>query len=170
MKKKTMILLLFILLLNLNPSFRGRADSGPVDVWQPLNNPTVPGGEVELLARAPSNPDILYAGLATLLPYANSAAQILERSLDGGETWQNIPQDGWSVGSMAVDAENPSILYATRQDISISEQEQLIRSLDGGATWQPFYDFGFQVAAPAPGRIYLLGWTAADGCPGGTSA
>ena len=102
-------------------------------------------------------------------PFANSAAQILERSLDGGETWQNIPQDGWSVGSMAVDAENPSILYATRQDISSSAQEQLIRSLDGGATWQPFYDFGFQVAAPSPGRIYLLGWTAGDSCPGGTS-
>jgi photosystem II stability/assembly factor-like uncharacterized protein len=169
MKKKTIILLLFILLLNLNPSFRGRAEDGPSDIWQPINNPTVPGGEVQLLAQAPSNPDILYAGLATLDPFANSAAQILERSLDGGETWQNIPQDGWSVGSMAVDAENPSILYATRQEISISAQEQLIRSLDGGATWQPFYDFGFQVAAPSPGRIYLLGWTAGDSCPGGTS-
>ena len=45
MKKKTIILLLFILLLNLNPSVRGRADSGPIDVWQPLNNPTVPEGK-----------------------------------------------------------------------------------------------------------------------------
>jgi len=125
---------------------------------------------VELLARAPSNPDILYAGLATLLPYANSAAQILERSLDGGQTWQNIPQNHWSVGSMAVDAENSSIVYATHQDITIPVQDQLIRSLDGGVTWLPFYDFGLQVAAPAPGRIYLLGWTAAGGCPGGTSA
>lgn len=117
---------------------------------------------MELLARAPSNPDILYAGLATLLPYANFEAQILERSLDGGQTWQDIPQVRWSANSLAVDAENPSTLYATQQN-------QLIRSLDGGATWQQFYDFGFQVAAPAPGRIYLLGWTAADNCPGGTS-
>ena len=123
-----------------------------------------------MLARAPSNPDILYAGLATLLPYANSAAQILERSLDGGATWQNIPQNHWSVGSMAVDAQNSSILYATNQDNTIPAQNQLIRSLDGGATWQPFYDFGFQVAAPAPGRIYLLGWTADDNCQGASSA
>ena len=168
LKRKTIILLSIILLLNINPPSRGKATTGTYGAWKPLNNPTVPGGEVELLARAPSNPDILYAGLATLLPYANSDAQILERSQDGSRpgkishsTTGRRDQWRWML-------ENSSILYATQTN-QATQQPQLIRSLDGGATWQPFYDFGFQVAAPAPGRIYLLGWTSDNNCPGGTS-
>ena len=133
MKGKAIILTLFILLLNVNPPVRGRAAAGTEGAWEPLNNPTVTGGEVELLARAPSNPDILYAGLATLLPYANSAAQILERSQDNGQTWQDIPQNNWSANALAVDAENPATLYATSYATGHS---QLSRSLDGGATWR----------------------------------
>ena len=52
MKWKAIILVLFILLLNVNPPIHGRAAAGTEGAWEPLNNPIVPGGEVELLAQS----------------------------------------------------------------------------------------------------------------------
>lgn len=124
--------------------------------WDRLHDPTIPGGEIRMLAMAPSNPDILYVDLT--YPYTNFGLQDIFRSQDGGQSWQKVLLQKLSINSLAVDPQDPNILYGAQSN------GLLQRSIDGGATWWPFYSFGFRVAAPAPGRIYLLGATQSDGC------
>ena len=61
--------------------------------------------------------------------------------------------------SLAVDPQNPNILYGTE------DNGPLLLSVDHGSTWTPFYASGLRVAAPAPGRIYLLDSVQSDACP-----
>jgi photosystem II stability/assembly factor-like uncharacterized protein len=161
MKATTLRVLLFILLVNSVFFQPGKVIAGPpVGGWEDMHNPSVPGGQVNFLVRAPSNPDILYADLK--FPYTSYENQILYRSQDGGQTWQDTHNNKLALTSLAVDAENPNILYGT-------EYDQLIRSLDGGSSWWPFYSFGFEVAAPSQGRIYVLGRATSSRCLSGDS-
>ncbi|HWM92168.1 MAG TPA: hypothetical protein VN493_15495 [Thermoanaerobaculia bacterium] len=77
------------------------------------------GGSIVSLVSAPSSPQTLYA----------SVDGTVYRSEDGGASWTSAPLgDTLSpVYSLAVDAVNPSTLYAA--------QGEVVRSLDGGRTW-----------------------------------
>jgi photosystem II stability/assembly factor-like uncharacterized protein len=159
-QKPTILAFILTLTLSLLPHGEASADPAPGG-WTALNNPSVPGGDVNFLVRAPSNADILYAGLN--YPYCCNNGPMLYRSQDGGQTWQDTHNQRLPMYSLAVDAQDPNVLYSTDQD-------QLSRSLDGGTSWLPFYPFGYAVAAPSPGRIYLVGSTPSSNCPSGASS
>lgn len=77
------------------------------------------GGSILSLVAAPSSPQTLYA----------SVDGTVYRSENGGASWTSTHRGDVlsSVYSLAVDAVNPSTLYAAQMEV--------VRSLDGGRTW-----------------------------------
>jgi photosystem II stability/assembly factor-like uncharacterized protein len=87
--------------------------------WYPID-----GGGVSLVID-PSNPDILYAGLAP-------AGGVI-KTTDGGNSWFPAT-DGMgepAVFGLAIDPHNPSVLYAGTRG------QGVYKSVDGAATWTP---------------------------------
>jgi photosystem II stability/assembly factor-like uncharacterized protein len=76
---------------------------------------------------APSQPSTLYAYAGYGYPFPK-----LFKTLDGGQSWQPHGADlgGASLTGLAVSPEDPDLLYAVRDRVSV-------RSTDGAATWVP---------------------------------
>lgn len=104
------------------------------DTWEMLTN-GLPVGANELskitLYIAPSNPDIIYAGVVG----TGDKLKDIYKSTDGGDTWIGLncvtevnttSQDNW-FGGVRVDPFNANIVYWVGFIVS--------RSMDGGLTW-----------------------------------
>src|ERR1700676_2686951 len=91
-----------------------------VGAWSPIGPPD--GATVQALAFAPSDPAVVYAGLA---------GGGVQRSDDGGLTWRpaSFGISNPVVNALAVDPANPDTVYAGTQ-VGFS------RSGDGGKHWQ----------------------------------
>jgi hypothetical protein len=86
----------------------------------------------------------------------------LQRTIDGGVSWQPVLTTVQRVMSIAADPHNPGRVYAADQNYDV------YRSNDGGATWTlirsagpPFNEASGHLLAldpNLPGRIYLAGW------------
>lgn len=107
------ILLSLILLFPLTLAAQVNLASGE---WRRLGPD---GGTLTDLVAAPANPKVLYA----------SAQGELYRSVDGGASWVSTEDVRFTV-KLAVDAVDPSLVYAVRDD-------QPVRSRNGGLTWEP---------------------------------
>lgn len=89
------------------------------------------------VAISASSPNVVYTVFATTEPngYGTGSGMGMYRSDDGGENWKTVGQDGRPLArigggdlpEIAVDAQNPDIIYST----SIV----FWRSTDGGKTW-----------------------------------
>ena len=86
--------------------------------WEPLGPY---GGWIRNLAQHPTDSNILYA-----LPYGYPTR--LHQSMDKGNTWTEFSQISGSVDAMAVDPNNPSVMYGFYGS-------RVFKSTDGGATW-----------------------------------
>ncbi|HKI85133.1 MAG TPA: glycoside hydrolase, partial [Thermoanaerobaculia bacterium] len=106
--------------------------------WHQLSN-GLPKHIVQLnLAIAPSQPDRLYAILATALssPYQSGKSMGLYRSDDAGASWYSATDDarplmrigGGDLPMPAVDPKDPDVVYSTAI--------VTVRSVDGGKTWE----------------------------------
>jgi photosystem II stability/assembly factor-like uncharacterized protein len=132
--------------------------------WEPLNRPRE-GRDVWSLACHPENPDVLYAGFE---PCG------IERSEDGGASWQRMDTNGVvfphittymppvakRVIGIAADPSNPLDMYAA------IEVGGLLGSQDGGESWTSLIDGPYvrnntidlhavQVSPAAPGTVYI---------------
>ncbi len=100
--------------------------------WRSIG-PAVFGGRVVSVAGVPGDPNIIYV--------AHSSAGLF-KSVDGGVTFHSIfnHQDVLSMGAVAIDPQNPSIVYAGTGEgnprNSASFGDGVYRSTDGGKTWQ----------------------------------
>jgi photosystem II stability/assembly factor-like uncharacterized protein len=107
------------------------------DTWRPLTKGLPDDLEQIQVAIAPSNPDRLYATLATSRQgaYASGAGLGVYRSDDAGESWTKATDDprpamkigGGDLPIPAVDPKNPDVVY--------SASIVAMRSMDGGKTW-----------------------------------
>jgi photosystem II stability/assembly factor-like uncharacterized protein len=100
-------------------------------------------GSVGILERAPSEPDVLYAGVVLS---SGSYPDRVCHSTDGGGSWECSPESlpvGDRVAALAVDPQNASVVLAAVVNGDINDPSsppvvtRIERSLDGGATWAP---------------------------------
>lgn len=126
--------------------------------------------EVELTASAldvavdPVHPDTLYV---LSQAHEDGGETGILKSTDGGATWQ-IRNDGLDAlflveerARLAIDPENPSILYAAFYNEYATRELAAFRSADGGANWQQI-PAGYPVTAGSNGVVYAGGFRSAD--------
>ncbi|MCU0376883.1 MAG: hypothetical protein MUC78_01350 [Bacteroidales bacterium] len=97
----------------------------------------------------PVNPDIVYVAVMGAL-WGDSEVRGVYRTSDGGKTWSRLLYVNPSTGcaDMAMDPENPSVLYASMWDFrrqahtfrSGGPGSGLYKSTDGGATWNKIHN------------------------------
>ncbi|HEX2642367.1 MAG TPA: hypothetical protein VHU81_05215, partial [Thermoanaerobaculia bacterium] len=117
------------------------------------------------VALDPVHPDTVY--LITAGHEDGGETGIL-KSTDNGATWQ-IRNDGLDSGlflvqenaRLAIDPDNPSIVYAAFYTESGPREFSLFRSADGATTWQPA-PAGYPVATGPNGVVYAGGFRSAD--------
>lgn len=118
--------------------------------WQPSGASFSQEYSVPLVVH-PANPRVAFAGLAHGTPGAwrrpSGAEATLVRTMDGGDTWQEIGRGFPDAGrrmpiGIAVDPCEPSNVYAALSD------GQLVASLDGGDSWA-----ALDVKTPPPNDI-----------------
>ncbi|UCG52648.1 MAG: T9SS type A sorting domain-containing protein [Candidatus Latescibacterota bacterium] len=98
------------------------ASSACPDKWEQVGPK---GGAVRSAAVHPECPETIYAGLG----------EGLYKTVDGGETWDKLPQAPTSVNQFVLSPNNPDIMYARAG-------YRLHKSTDGGATWEEITSFG----------------------------
>ncbi len=107
----------------------------------------------------PNDPKIIYA--ASLgHTYGPQKERGVFRSKDGGDTWEHVLfiDEGTGASDLAIDPENPDILYAAMWSIHINtwglnsggEGSGIYKSTDGGDTWVPMSKNGLKSGAERP--------------------
>lgn len=124
----------------------------------------------------PRNPDIVYVAAMGNL-FANSPDRGIYKTIDGGETWENVLFVSDSTGAIdvAVDPENPDTLYAAMWERVRRPNRRsyggptcgIYRSYDGGENWQELTNglptlpedkgrIGIDVSASDPNILYAI--------------
>ncbi len=99
--------------------------------WKQLTNGLPPNTNQVNLAIAPSNPQRLYATVA-------SQGVGLFRSDDGGASWKQITQDNRPVGRIGGGDLPVPMVNPKNADLLIMASTVSWKSVDGGVTWVPF--------------------------------
>lgn len=104
----------------------------------------------------PTNPDIVYAA-ALGHTYGPQQERGVYRTKDGGDTWERILfiDEGTGASDLAIDPENPNIIYAAMWSIHINtwglnsggSGSGIYKSTDGGDTWEPLNKYGLKFGA-----------------------
>jgi len=107
----------------------------------------------------PKDPKTVFAG-ALGHTYGPQKERGVYRTKDGGETWEHVLfiDQGTGVSDMAIDPENPDIIYAAMWSININtwglnsggEGSGIYKSIDGGDTWEPLNKYGLPFGADRP--------------------
>ncbi|MFY0688264.1 MAG: glycosyl hydrolase [Cyclobacteriaceae bacterium] len=103
-------------------------------------------GRIGKVVIHPSNPDIVYAA-ALGHTYGPQQDRGVYRTKDGGITWERVlfVDEGTGAADIAIDPQNPSILYAAMWSIHINTWGLnsggagggIYKSTDGGDSWEP---------------------------------
>jgi photosystem II stability/assembly factor-like uncharacterized protein len=95
---------------------------------------------VGALAVAPSDPNIVWAGMGSVDIRGNtSAGDGIYRSMDGGDTWRHMGlADAGQIGRIRVHPSDPDVVYAAvlGHAFGPNEERGVYRTTDGGLTWQ----------------------------------
>lgn len=108
--------------------------------WTPLTDAFFDNGNVGAVGVAPSNPDIIYAGLGSASIRGNvSVGTGVWKSVDAGATWQyaGLPESG-AIGKLAIHPQDPNTVFvaALGHPFGKNPERGVFRTRDGGATWQ----------------------------------
>nr|UXE44408.1 Ycf48-like protein [uncultured bacterium] len=108
--------------------------------WFPVSDGYFKTGSVGAIEVAPSNPNIIYAGMGEACLRANlSAGDGVYKSTDAGKSWTHVGLDETSqIGRVLVDPHNPDLVYvaAIGHPYGPNTDRGVFRSKDGGKTWQ----------------------------------
>jgi photosystem II stability/assembly factor-like uncharacterized protein len=143
------------------------ADGG--ETWTPLDPAPGLGCRVTDLRFAPSSPNIIYvAGARSGAVNCSATTAAFSRSTDGGLTWSEADNGlgGQSVGSLAVDALDPQLVYAATggDAYPFDKGDGVWKSPDGGVTWARAGDSlqGKTITALALSPIAGVVWAAVE--------
>ena len=135
--------------------------------WRNLT-PNFPVLAVSTLANSDVNPNIIYAGTGEYIASAGTAIEGagIFKSLDGGETWVQLPStvgtpEFIAVTRIIVDPNNPDLVLSCSApnvwDAPGDFLSTIMRSEDGGATWERVFEvFASDVQAGTKGPIEQL--------------
>ncbi|HEU5422974.1 MAG TPA: glycosyl hydrolase [Nitrolancea sp.] len=110
------------------------------NVWENVSDGFFNTAPVGALAVAPSDPNVIYAGMGETAIRGNvSEGDGVYKSTDGGQTWQHMGlADTRAIGRIRVHPNNPDLVYvaALGHIFGQNEERGVFRSQDGGQSWQ----------------------------------
>ncbi len=109
--------------------------------WKNVSDGFFETGSVGALAVAPSDPNVVYAGMgeAPVRGVTTSHGDGVYRSTDAGRTWTHLGLDATEhVSAIAVDPRDPDVVFVAAQGSAWkpTPERGVYRSADGGATWK----------------------------------
>ena len=108
--------------------------------WRNVSDKFFKTAAVGALAVAPSNPNIIYAGMGEAFIRGNMATgDGIYKSEDAGKTWKNIGLENTHViSNIVINPHNPDIVFvaALGHVFGDNTERGIYRSKDGGQTWQ----------------------------------
>ncbi len=108
--------------------------------WSPIADGQIGTGDVGALAVAPSDPNVIYAGMGEGCIRGNvSHGDGVYRSTDGGRTWSNVGlKETKQIGRVRVHPKDADLVYvaALGHAFGPNAERGVFRSKDGGAHWQ----------------------------------
>jgi photosystem II stability/assembly factor-like uncharacterized protein len=107
--------------------------------WAPVTDGQVKTGSVGAIAVAPSDPNVLYAGMGESCIRGNvSHGDGVYRSTDAGKTWTHVGlRDTMQIGRIRIHPRDPDLVYvaALGHTWGRNAERGVFRSRDGGKTW-----------------------------------
>ena len=108
--------------------------------WNPVSDGFFQTSSVGAVAVAPSNPDVVYAGMGETELRGNIIqGDGVYKSTDGGRTWTHRGLERtMAIARIRVDPSNPDLVYvaAFGDPYGKNAERGVFRSTDGGQTWQ----------------------------------
>jgi photosystem II stability/assembly factor-like uncharacterized protein len=119
--------------------------------WRNVSDGAFQRASVGALAVAPSDPNVIYAGMGEATIRGNvSHGDGVYRSVDGGKTWRHLGLAATrNIGKVRVHPTNPDVVYvaALGHAHGPNEERGIFRSRDGGATWERVLHLNSDVGA-----------------------
>jgi photosystem II stability/assembly factor-like uncharacterized protein len=116
-----------------------KTDDGGV-TWNPMTDGYVKTGSVGAIAVAPSDPNVIYAGMGEADIRSNfSHGDGVYKSIDAGKTWKQVGlSDSRQIGRISIDPRDPNVAFvaALGHPFGPNQERGLFRTRDGGATWE----------------------------------
>lgn len=103
-----------------------RSDDNGI-TWRSIYIEPVQNTQVKTLAFAPNDPRTIYLGTTK----NEKGFATLARSVNGGETWENVLTQKNTIDHVAFDAEDAATIYVSGESFG------LLKTRDGGTTWEP---------------------------------
>ncbi len=114
------------------------ADGG--QSWEPVSDKFFRTGSVGAIAVAPSDPNVVYAGMGEACIRGNvSRGDGVWKSTDAGKTWKHVGlTETQQISAVVVHPRNPDLVYvaALGHTWGPNPERGIFRSSDGGATWK----------------------------------
>ncbi|MBA3648014.1 MAG: glycosyl hydrolase [Chitinophagales bacterium] len=139
--------------------------------WLCISDSAFHSSSVGAIAVAPSDPNIIYAGMGEAEMRGNiSFGDGIYKSMDAGKTWKHVGlQKSYAIQNIAIHPQNPDVLYASCMGkiFGSNSERGVYRSQNGGKTWQQIlfaddstgcYDVKFDPANPM--IMYASMWQA----------
>jgi photosystem II stability/assembly factor-like uncharacterized protein len=116
-----------------------KTDDGGIH-WRNVSDGFVSTGSVGALAVAPSNPNIVFAGMGEACVRGDASyGDGVYKSTDGGKTWTNVGlKTTRSIARVRIHPQNPDLVYVAvlGDPWGPSPDRGVYRSKDGGRTWE----------------------------------
>ena len=107
--------------------------------WSCVSDGFFKTASVGAVAVAPSNPDVVYAGMGERDIRGNiSEGDGVYKSTDGGKSWRNVGLESTqTISKIVIDPRNPEIVYvaALGHVYGPNPERGVFKSTDGGRTW-----------------------------------
>lgn len=139
--------------------------------WNCISDSTFHSSSVGAIAVAPSDPNIIYAGMGEAEMRGNiSFGDGMYKSTDAGKTWKHTGlEKSYAIQNIIIHPQNPDLIYASCMGkvFGANMERGLYRSRDGGKNWEQIlfvndstgcYDVKFNPSNPS--HLWATMWQA----------
>lgn len=120
--------------------------------WVAISDTNFHSSSVGAIAVAPSNSNIIYAGMGEVEMRNNiSFGDGMYKSIDAGKTWKHIGLiNSYAIGNIVVNPTNPDVLFVSVMGkvFGANPERGVYRSKDGGNSWQQVLSINDSTGSP----------------------